>query len=343
MKTKKKILAALMVLVLMFALAACGAKGGADEGEGGSVPEPQEKTAFKAVIIKQLDHASLDEIASAIEEQLKAEASKAGNTIEVSTVSGQNDPTVLKQLAEQAIAQEADVIIPIATLAAQITAAAAEGTGIPVVFAAISDPEGAGLDMMENVTGTSDALNVASMVDVMYLLCPEIGKVGLLYSLSETNSEKPVKIIKSMLDDLKTEYVEATAETQDEVKAAVSLLISAGVDVIFTPTDNVIMAAELAIYEDLIEAGIAHFAGADSFVRNGALATCGVNYTELGQKTAEMAFKAATDGMDGIEQYYTMPGGIVTVNTETASALGIDLTEAKKVLQTVVEVITTED
>ena len=333
MKTMKKILAAFMVLVLMFALAACGAKGGADEGEGGSVPEPQEKTAFKAVIIKQLDHASLDEIASAIEEQLKAEASKAGKTIEVSTVSGQNDPTVLKQLAEQAIAQEADVIIPIATLAAQITAAAAEGTGIPVVFAAISDPEGAGLDMMENVTGTSDALNVASMVDVMYLLCPEIGKVGLLYSLSETNSEKPVKIIKSMLDDLKTEYVEATAETQDEVKAAVSLLISAGVDVIFTPT----------IYEDLIEAGIAHFAGADSFVRNGALATCGVNYTELGRKTAEMAFKAANDGMDGIEQYYTMPGGIVTVNTETASALGIDLTEAKKVLQTVEEVITTED
>ena len=100
MKTMKKILAAFMVLVLMFALAACGAKGGADEREGGSVPEPQEKTAFKAVIIKQLDHASLDEIASAIEEQLKAEASKAGKTIEVSTVSGQNDPTVLKQLAE---------------------------------------------------------------------------------------------------------------------------------------------------------------------------------------------------------------------------------------------------
>ena len=167
--------------------------------------------------------------------------------------------------------------------------------------------------------------------------------MGLLYSLSETNSEKPISMIKSNLTDLKTEYVEATAETMDEVKAAVSLLISSGVDVIFTPTDNVIMAAELAIYEDLIDAGIAHFAGADSFVRNGALATCGVNYTELGQKTAEMAFRAATEGMAGIEQYYTMPGGIITVNTETASALGVDLDDLMKAFKTVVEVITTED
>ena len=42
------------------------------------------------------------------------------------------------------------------------------------------------------------------------------------------------------------------------------------------------MAAELAIYEDLAKAGIPHYTGADSFVRNGAYATCGVNYTDLG-------------------------------------------------------------
>ena len=159
-----------MVLVLMFMLAACGSEGGTDDR--GSDGEPQAETAVKAVIIKQLDHASLDEIAAAIEAQLRAEASEAGREIDIETVSGQNDPTVLKQLAEQAVAKEADVIIPIATLAAQITAAAAEGTGIPVVFAAISDPEGAGLDMMQNVTGTSDALNVSSMLDVMYALYP---------------------------------------------------------------------------------------------------------------------------------------------------------------------------
>ena len=117
------------------------------------------------------------------------------------------------------------------------TSIAAEGTGIPVVFAAISDPEGAGLDMMENVTGTSDALNVASMVDVMYLLCPEIGKVGLLYSLSETNSEKPVKIIKSMLDDLTLKHefehlVAAALHRQVDVLANVGVSGHGGDDVV---------------------------------------------------------------------------------------------------------------
>ena len=84
------------------------------------------------------------------------------------------------------------------------------------------------------------------------------------------------------------------------------------------------MAAELAIYEDLAEAGIRHYTGADSFVRNGAFATCGVNYTDLGTETADLAFKAMRDGMVGMEDFYLMDGGIITVNTETAAALGAD-------------------
>ena len=95
-------------------------------------------------------------------------------------------------------------------------------------------------------------------------------------------------------------------------------------DAIFTPTDNVIMAAELAIYESLADAGVPHYTGADSFVRNGAFATCGVNYTKLGESTADLAYRAITEGMDAIEDYYLMDGGVITVNTETAEKLGVD-------------------
>ncbi|MFQ7856877.1 MAG: hypothetical protein ACLRIS_18845 [Flavonifractor plautii] len=84
------------------------------------------------------------------------------------------------------------------------------------------------------------------------------------------------------------------------------------------------MAAELAIYEDFIAAGIPHYTGADSFVRNGAFATCGVNYTDLGAETADLAYQAMTGGMDGLEDYYQVAGGLITVNSETAAALAID-------------------
>ena len=113
-------------------------------------------------------------------------------------------------------------------------------------------------------------------------------------------------------------------------------------DAVFTPTDNVIMAAELAIYEDLAKASIPHYTGADSFVRNGAYATCGVNYTDLGVKTADLAYSAITDGMDGMEDYYLMDGGIITVNTDTAAAMSLDYSFFDS-MGTVVEVTTTKD
>ena len=102
------------------------------------------------------------------------------------------------------------------------------------------------------------------------------------------------------------------------------------------------MSAELAIYEQLAQAGIPHYTGADSFVRNGAFATCGVNYTDLGTRTADLAYQAITEGVDGMEDVYYMDGGLITVNTETAKALGIDSQVFSK-LGEVVEVTTTKE
>ena len=200
----------------------------------------------------------------------------------------------------------------------------AEDTKTPVVFAAISDPAAAELTGIDYVTGTSDALNTAFILDMMLAENPNVKNVGLLYSLSETNSATPIAEAKAYLDSKGITYNEQTAATNDEVIAAASALIASKVDAIFTPTDNVIMAAELAIYEDLAAAGIRHYTGADSFVRNGAFATCGVNYTDLGTKTADLAFKAMKDGMADLEDFYLMDGGIITVNTETAATLGAD-------------------
>ena len=118
--------------------------------------------------------------------------------------------------------------------------------------------------------------------------------------------------------------------------------ISDKVDAVFTPTDNIIMAAELAIAPNFIEAGIPHYTGADSFVRNGAFTTCGVNYTDLGTKTADLAYQAITEGLAELEEYYLMEGGIITVNTETAEELGIDYSVFADMGE-LVEVITTED
>ena len=286
---------------------------------GCSLPSASKKDVKKYVIVKQLDHASIDEIAVAIENELKEL-----DETEVEIYSGQNDQSTLMQIGKQAVTDGADVIIPIGTLAAQTMVVASEDTEIPVVYATISDPEAASLTGIDRVTGTSDALNTKQFVDMMLKQNPNLQTVGLLYSNSEANSQKPIAEVKKILDKKKIKYIEATANTSQEVIAAASSLIVSKVDAVFTPTDNVIMSSELAIYEAFINANIPHYAGADSFVRSGAFATCGVNYTDAGIKTAKLAYEVLQPGFKKAEEFITLDGGIITVNTEVAEKLGVN-------------------
>ena len=337
-----KLLTLALAGVMTLSLAACGSK--TDNGGSDAQQESENGKTYKVAVIKQLDHASLDEIANAITAELDKLAAGNGVTIEYEVTSGQNDPTILKQLSDQAIADNVDAIVPIATSAAQIAALSAEDSKTPVVYAAISDPAAANLTGIDYVTGTSDALNTEFIMDMMFAQNPNVAKVGLLYSLSEPNSAQPITDAKAYLDAKAIAYVEQTANTNDEVVAAASALIADGVDSVFTPTDNVIMAAELAIAEDFAKNGIPHYTGADSFVRNGAYATCGVNYTDLGTKTADLAYSAITEGMGSMEDYYLMDGGIITVNTDTAAMIGKQAEySCFDSMGTVVEVTTTKD
>lgn len=337
-----KLLTLALAGVMTLSLAACGSK--TDNSGSDAQQESENGKTYKVAVIKQLDHASLDEIANAITAELDKLAADNGVTIEYEVTSGQNDPTILKQLSDQAIADNVDAIVPIATSAAQIAALSAEDSKTPVVYAAISDPAAANLTGIDYVTGTSDALNTEFIMDMMFAQNPNVAKVGLLYSLSEPNSAQPITDAKAYLDAKGIAYVEQTANTNDEVVAAASALIADGVDAVFTPTDNVIMAAELAIAEDFAKNGIPHYTGADSFVRNGAYATCGVNYTDLGTKTADLAYSAITEGMGSMEDYYLMDGGIITVNTDTAAMIGKQAEySCFDSMGTVVEVTTTKD
>ena len=301
--------------------------------------ETTEVKSFSVAIVQQLSHSSLDEIHEAISAELKARAEAAGVELTISDYNGQNDTTMLGQIGAQALDDKVDMIIPIATLAAQTMVTAAEGTGTPIVYAACSDPETAGLTGLDNVTGTSDALNTPFILDMMLAVNPDIKTVGLLFSNSEDNSITPIAEAKKYLDEKGIAYLEKTGNTTDEIVAAAASLVGR-VDAVFTPTDNRVMDAEVAVVEILNEAGIPHYTGADSFVQSGAFTTCGVNYTELGKYTADMAFDILEGG--AVPEFHVMDGGIITVNTDTAKALNIDYSVFSTMANTVTEVTTAE-
>ena len=219
---------------------------------------------------------------------------------------------------------------------AQIAQSVTEGEDLPIVFSAVSDPVSAGLTASveapgANITGTSDYLNTNAIMDLIFSLDPEADYVGLLYSNSEDASRVPIQDAKAYLDEKGVKYIEKTGTTTDEVSQAVDALIAEEVDAVFTPTDNTIMNAELAFFEKLSDAGIPHYAGADSFALNGAFCGFGVDYAQLGRETAKMIDEILKGGADTASlSVRTFENGIATINTDTCAALGLDMEAVKE-------------
>lgn len=348
-KMKRKMMAVVLTMA-MTAVMVTGCGNVTNE----TTENAQGGTVYKVGIVQYVDDASLNQIEKAIEAELDVKGAELGVTFDYAnyTHNGQADSTVLNQIAADLIADDVDVIIPIATPAAMVIqnatadVATADGGMIPVVFSAVSDPVGAGLVASNeapgaNITGTSDAIDTEGIMKLIVTANPDTDKIGLLYDKSQPSSAGSIEDAMAYCDANGIAYVEKTGTTTAEVQAAADSLVAEGVDAIFTPQDNTIMTAELAIFEKFTEAGIPHYTGADSFALNGAFCGYGVNYENLGTATADMVVEILINGAEpAMTAVKTLEDGIVTVNTETAEAIGLDYTVLKELGSELVEITT---
>ena len=329
-KTFRKIVGGALAVTALMGLAACGSKTEDDKAEG--------KT-YKVGIVQFVDDASLNQIEAAIEAELDAKAKELGVTFDYTLYNGQGDATTLNQIGAELVGKGVDLIVPIATPAVKIMQSATEDTEIPIVFSAVSDPVGSGIvDALDapggRITGTSDALNTKGLLDLMLAQSPDTKTVGLLYSKSEDSSKQPIADAKAYLEGKGIRCVEKTGTTTDEITSAVDALIAEKVDAVFTPTDNTVMTAELAIYEKFLNAKIPQYCGADSFALNGAFVGYGVDYTALGKMTADMVVQVLVDGKSPATlPVATFDNGIAMINTDSCTALGSDLEAVKQAFE----------
>ncbi|MCR5268954.1 MAG: ABC transporter substrate-binding protein [Lachnospiraceae bacterium] len=328
----------------------------AAEAEG--ITEPAADTAasggqtFKVGICNYVDDASLNQIVENIENQLKTLGDENGVNFEIMYDNCNADANVMSQIIANFIADEADLMVGVATPVAMAMQSATEENQIPVVFAAVSDPVACGVvSSMENpgynITGTSDYLDTKAVMNLIFAANPDAKKIGLLYDAGQDASTTAIADAKAYLEDKGTEYVERTGTNVSEVQLAVSELVADQVDAVFTPSDNTIMQAELSIYETLAEAKIPHYTGADSFALNGAFLGYGVDYANLGVETANMVCDILVNGK-GPATYpvQTFDNGTATINTETCAAIGFDLDTVSKAFEpfcTKIETLTTAE
>ncbi|WP_417410284.1 ABC transporter substrate-binding protein [Hominenteromicrobium sp.] len=320
--------------------------------EKSTASEESSDASYTIGICNYVDDASLNQIVENINARLAEIESEQGITINVKYDNCNADANVMNQIIANFAADNVDLMVGVATPVAMAMQSATEDSKTPVVFAAVSDPVGAGLvasleEPGSNVTGSSDNLDTNSVMNLIFAQNPDAKKIGLLYDVGQDSSTAAIEHAKAYLDDKGVEYVERTATTAEEVALAAQALVSDGVDAVFTPTDNTIMKAELAIYETFADAGIPHYTGADSFALNGAFLGYGVDYANLGRETADMIASILTEGKDpATTPVITFDNGTATVNTEICEKLGLDfdtVSEAFAPYCTRVEEITTAE
>ena len=322
MKKFKKITSALMALTLSLSLAACS-------GKTAETPAAEESGKTYLIGISQYgEHASLDNCREGFLQGLEQAGLKEGVDFQVDYQNAGFDDNIAIQIGQQFSAEDADLMVAIATPSAVACFAAAEDKDIPVIFTAITDPVQAKLDS-GNITGTSDKLPVEAQLDLIRQLQPDAKTIGIIYTTSEPNSVSAIEEYKAKAPDYGFEIDVVGVTSQAEVTQAADTLISHGVDCFSNLTDNNVVGVLAAVLEKTDEAGIPVYGSEVEQVKLGCVASAGIDYVQLGIQTGTMAAKVLT-GQAKCQDlpYETIAEYGIYINSAALEAMSIAVPDA---------------
>lgn len=324
MRTMKKFAGVLLAAAMTagLCLTGCGSSSGSgSESTTGAKASGEQVTV---AIVQPMSHTSLDQIRDTIVDQLSQD-----DNIKIVTDNANGDTAALSSIIENYKSEGVDIVVPIATSTAQSAKTVYDGEDTPIVFAAVSDPEAAGLtgEDCANITGVSNNIPADEIVKLIANFQPDYKKIGFLYTSSETNSVSTITAAKAYCDENNIQYEETSISNVSELQTAVESLISKGVDALYTGNDNTIASA-MATYTDAAYAKkIPIYCGADSMVADGGFATVGVNYVQLGQQVADMVEKIANGSKPSDIPYETISEYAKYVNMQAVKQFGGDFDE----------------
>jgi putative ABC transport system substrate-binding protein len=330
-KTPSRLAGTAILAAAALTLAACGTNGAKDGAEptGPAATGGEEVKTYNIAITQFLAHPSLDLITQGFKDGLEDKGVKAEYTYDDAQGDQANTATIAGKYAADS---SLDLILAVATPSAQ--AVVNQITDRPVLFAGVTDPVEAALVASweasgTNVTGTSD-LNpegrpAALIQEIMG--ADKVKTIGYLYSLGEKNSVVQLELLKAEAEPLGITVKESGIANSSELTAGVEAL--AGVDAIYVGTDNTVVDGIEQVVAFGQDNQIPLFVADASSVERGAAATRGIDYYELGRRTAEQAYEILVEGVE--------PGAIaplqvtdtqVIVNQEAAESYGLTIPEA---------------
>lgn len=307
----KKILAAVILAVMAVA---CGKS---DNGQ------------IKIGISQIVEHPALDAAREGFVKALSDKGYRDGENIKINYQNAQNDISIAQSIADGFVSDKSDMILAIATPSAQAAYNATKK--IPILITAVTDPVGAGLIKSSlkpetNVSGTSDATPVASQFALIKELLPKAEKIGIIYNTSEQNSIAQVNEAKRIAKELGFKIIESGVTNVNEIAQALDVILGE-VDVLYTPTDNLIVSATPLVVSKTLERKIPLIGCIEDQVNNGALATETIDYFKLGYQTGQVALKILQGEDVSSIPVETLNNTELILNKTTAAMLGITLSD----------------
>ena len=314
----KKLL--ILASALMLMVLSCGNSGSESKSSGNAGTGSKK---YRIGITQIVSHPALD----SAREGFKAAFKEAGINAEFDEKNANGETTNSNLIANNFVSSKEDLIFAIATNAAQSVSQATND--IPVVFAAITDPQSAGI-LKNNVTGVSDRMDVKQQLELLKKIAPNTKNVGVIYNSSEQNSKIQVEDLKKAAKELGLNIVEKSVVQANEIPQTVDNLVREA-DAIYLPTDNLVASVVSLITDKATAAKKIVFGAEAAHVKGGALITQGVSYYEIGKEAGKMAIEILKNGKKPSEiKFKTMPLNEIVVNGKTLAALGISLPEDVK-------------
>ena len=345
----KKLITIATTICLAASLAACSSSSDEQTTETTTQTTEEEATTeetttdkvYKIGVSQLAEHPALDSSYDGFVDALAEAGFVDGENIEIDYNNAQNDIPTCTTIAEKLVNANSDLILAIATPAAQ--AVASTTTDIPILGTAITDFAVAGLvDSNENpgtnVSGSSDLTPVAEQIDLLQQILPEAKTIGIMYCSSEDNSILQAQMAEEACDAAGLEWVEFTVSDSNMIQSVAESMIGK-VDAVYIPTDN-LLAEGMATVSMVTNANnLPCIVGEEGMVSNGGLATYGLSYYNLGKLAGEMAVEIL-NGADVSTMpisYLSAEDCTLTVNTTAAADLGITIPEDILANATVVE------
>ena len=331
MKLFKQVVLCSSLLASTLVFTSCGGSGASSSSSSASI--------VNVGILQYVTHGALDQATEGFEAGLKEAGLIDGTNIKLTFQNPESDESSLSAMAKTMV-RDNDLVLAVATPAATAlqAAAKAQNSDCKILFTAVTDAVSAGLVSSNaapggNITGTSDMNPVAEQIDLIKEMLPSIAKVGIIYTISETNSEVQAKLAKAQAEKIGLSTIVSTISDATEITSVARKLISDGAEVIYVPTDNILASNMPALTQVAYESKIAVVCGEPNMVTVGGTISLGIDYFALGKQTATMAADIIKNGKSTATmavQTQSLADCSLAVNEDALSKIGLTLPDSIK-------------